>query len=132
MSTETLTNLPFCNVGPVFGTKLPRMMPIAMASSIHTARNPSNQLRPLNAKIWSGTITALISWFSASSACPGVCGTGALSRDEPVSVVLGSLKRRWLLKSDANGFMMLVDRKICWLMNRLMYSIFQQDLVAQQ
>lgn len=41
MGTETPTNFPLCRAGPVLGTKLPRMIPIAMARKIHIAKNRS-------------------------------------------------------------------------------------------
>jgi len=46
---ETPTNSPLCNAGPMFGMKLPSMMPTAMARRIQRASNLSSQPRPLNA-----------------------------------------------------------------------------------
>ena len=48
---ETPTNFPFCKEGPVFGTKLPSMIPIAIAKKIHSARKRSSQPRLLNADV---------------------------------------------------------------------------------
>lgn len=45
IGTETPTNWPFCKAGPVFGTKLPRMIPIAMARKIHIAKKRSRRPR---------------------------------------------------------------------------------------
>src|SRR5436190_18242497 len=46
IGTLTPTNCPFCNVGPVLGTKAPSKMPIVIASIIHMTRNRSSKLRP--------------------------------------------------------------------------------------
>ncbi len=42
----TPTNCPFCNAGPVEGTRFPNIMPMAMASRIHITRNRSRNDRP--------------------------------------------------------------------------------------
>jgi hypothetical protein len=47
IGTLTPTNFPFCNAGPVFGTKFPRMIPMAIAKKIHNARRRSSQPRLL-------------------------------------------------------------------------------------
>jgi hypothetical protein len=47
IGTLTPTNFPFCNAGPVFGTKFPRIIPTAIARKIHRARNRSSQPRLL-------------------------------------------------------------------------------------
>lgn len=57
MGRLTPTNWPFCNAGPVEGTRFPKMMPMAMASMIHITRNRSRNDRPLRG----GTSTALLS-----------------------------------------------------------------------
>jgi hypothetical protein len=49
IGTDTPTNFPFWRAGPVFGTNLPKMIPMAMAKSIHSARNRSSNPSPLNA-----------------------------------------------------------------------------------
>ncbi|KAH7118233.1 hypothetical protein B0J13DRAFT_681032 [Dactylonectria estremocensis] len=61
--TDTPTNLPFCNAGPVEGTKLPRIMPIAIARRIHRARNRSSHPRALNAD--TDSASSLV-WLSKS------------------------------------------------------------------
>lgn len=50
IGTETPTNFPLCNAGPVLGTKFPKIIPIAMARKIHTARNRSKRPRFLKAE----------------------------------------------------------------------------------
>jgi hypothetical protein len=47
IGTETPTNCPFCNAGPVLGTKFPRIIPTAIARKIHRARNRSRNPRDL-------------------------------------------------------------------------------------
>ncbi len=69
MGTKTPTNLPFCKAGPVFGTKFPSMMPIA----IHSARKRSSHPRPLNAETLSGAMADSISCFSVSWALEVSC-----------------------------------------------------------
>ena len=76
IGTDTPTNLPFCNAGPVFGTKFPRMMPVAMANMIQSARNRSSHPRPLNAETLSGAIAASISCFSVSWVFAGLSDAG--------------------------------------------------------
>lgn len=49
MGMETPTNFPLSNAGPVEGTKFPRMIPMAMARKIHSARKRSSHPRDLNA-----------------------------------------------------------------------------------
>ena len=67
IGTLTPTNCPFCNAGPVFGTKFPRMIPIAMARKIHNARNRSSQPRALKAEVLDVSSTSsLVSCFSTS------------------------------------------------------------------
>lgn len=50
MGTETPTNLPFWSAGPVFGTKLPRRMPMVMARKIQRARKRSRRPREWKAE----------------------------------------------------------------------------------
>ena len=64
---DTPTNLPFCSVGPVEGTKLPRMTPIAMARKIQRARKRSSQPSALNAETFVGPQAPLEGrWLSVS------------------------------------------------------------------
>jgi hypothetical protein len=46
---DTPTNLPFCNAGPVLGTKLPSRTPMIMARRIQSASRRSSQPRALKA-----------------------------------------------------------------------------------
>jgi hypothetical protein len=46
---DTPTNVPFCNAGPTLSTKLPSMIPMAMARKIQTARKRSRRPRLLKA-----------------------------------------------------------------------------------
>lgn len=48
---DTSTNFPFCSAGPVCSTKLPRIIPIAIARKIQRAKNMSSQPRPLRAEL---------------------------------------------------------------------------------
>ena len=54
IGAETPTNLPFCNAGPVLGTKSPRTMPIAIANRIQRAKNLSSKPEFLNAETFVG------------------------------------------------------------------------------
>jgi hypothetical protein len=77
IGTETPTNCPFCKAGPVFGTKFPNIIPIAIARKIHSARNRSRSPRLLKAE----DLEALTGSFSrsASAACfSGSCDVGEL------------------------------------------------------
>ena len=68
IGTETPTNFPFCSAGPVLGTKLPRMMPMAIARKIQSARKRSSKPRDLKAE------TLVVEW---SPACFSGSGTGS-------------------------------------------------------
>jgi hypothetical protein len=63
MGIETPTNFPFCKAGPVLGTKLPNIIPMAIAKKIHRARKRSNQPRLLKAEVL-GALTIVPSPFS--------------------------------------------------------------------
>ena len=107
IGTETPTNLPFCNAGPVLGTKFPSMMPIAIANSIQRARNRSSQPKLLNAETLSGAMAPSISCFSAS--CPGSSGAVVSwlnGEEETVAVVPDWWRGVCLLKSCASDLMM--------------------------
>lgn len=87
IGTLTPTNFPFCNAGPVFGTKFPRMIPIAIARNIHRARKRSSQPRPLNVDIFSFCVVGGdVSWFSRSMRESGGWKVGRA--DEDVSFFL--------------------------------------------
>jgi hypothetical protein len=58
IGTLTPTNFPFCNAGPVFGTKFPRMIPIAIAKKIHKARRRSSQPRLLKMDVLEASSTS--------------------------------------------------------------------------
>ena len=73
MGTETPTNFPFCNAGPVFGTKFPRRIPINMARKIHSARNRSSNPRLLNADVFDVSTFSSLWPFSASELDIGCC-----------------------------------------------------------
>ena len=49
MGIETPTNLPFFSAGPTSSTKLPKMMPMAMARKIQSAKSLSSQPRAFKA-----------------------------------------------------------------------------------
>jgi len=73
MGTDTPTNFPFCKAGPVFGTKFPKIMPMAIANKIQSAKNRSSRPKLLKADI-----------FAASSSSPlfiGACCSTSLSSD---------------------------------------------------
>ena len=60
IGTDTPTNFPRCNAGPVLGTKFPRMMPMAMAKRIHSARKRSSNARFLKADSLGEGISSLV------------------------------------------------------------------------
>lgn len=72
-------------MGPVLGTKFPRMMPIAMARKIHSARNWSRRPRDLKAE----TLVAEGSMACFSGSRDGE--SGVLLGEERTDVVGGSV-----------------------------------------
>lgn len=72
IGTETPTNFPLCNAGPVLGTKFPNIMPIAMARKIHTARNRSKRPRFLKAESFFCGESDGLACFSMSLGVEGV------------------------------------------------------------
>lgn len=72
IGTETPTNFPLCNAGPVLGTKFPKIIPIAMARKIHTARNRSKRPRFLKAEFFFCGESDGLACFSISLGVEGV------------------------------------------------------------
>ena len=66
MGTETPTNFPFCSAGPVLGTKLPKIIPMAIERNIHNAKYRSSHPRPLNMEALDLFDAVLVAWFSRS------------------------------------------------------------------
>lgn len=110
IGTDTPTNFPFCSAGPVLGTKLPRMMPIAIAKRIHTARKRSSHPKLLNAEVFSPVRSMVGSlrgvWCSRSGSIDEVgarseadcsllarTGDGCWWLTDPILVTLGAVDR---------------------------------------
>ena len=111
IGTETPTNFPFCSAELACGTKFPSMMPIAMASSIQSARRRSNQPRFLNAEVFSATTTFFSSCFSESVSTPA--STGAISS--------------WL--GDADGCELVAPARSCLGEVRVSFRGFVMQLI---
>lgn len=82
---ETPTNFPFCNAGPVLGTKFPKIIPIAIARKIQTARKRSRIPNFLNAETCrsvfssSGPCVPTDGWISGEAFPTSRSGVGFVS-----------------------------------------------------
>lgn len=94
IGTETPTNLPFSRVGPVSGTKLPRMIPTAMARKIHRARKRSSQPRDLKADTFLGWSFSAMTLLSMSRVLKVVVSSFGVLEVWPARLLKGA-KSLW-------------------------------------
>lgn len=86
---ETLAISPFCSAGPVEGSKYPKIIPMAIASKIHTARNLSRNPSCLKAD------REVLAWSIGGSSSGGVVASWVEKLEEgslrPASIFFSEL-----------------------------------------
>lgn len=79
IGTETPTNFPFCRASVVFGTKFPRMIPMAMARNIQIARKRSRKPMFLKAVPCCTAFSSSFLTSAAGSVADSRSGSGVAS-----------------------------------------------------